>query len=80
MFCRKCGNKLNHEKKSCEICGNQADNIDEKPKLDAYVDDVVEKAIKGFFKGSETSKKIPAWILYGIIIAGFILYYFLYSK
>lgn len=78
MFCSKCGNKLNHEKKSCDTCGNQVDDINEKSKLDAYVDDVVGKAIKESFKGIETGNKgIPAWVLYGIIIVVFILYYFL---
>ena len=78
MFCSKCGNKLNHEKKRCDVCGNQVDNINEKSKLDAYVDDVVGKAIEGSFKGIETDNKgIPAWGLYGSIILAFILYYFL---
>lgn len=78
MFCSKCGNKLNHEKKSCDTCGNQVDDINEKSKLDAYVDDVVGKAIKESFKGIETGNKgITAWVLYGIIIVVFILYYFL---
>jgi len=78
MFCSKCGNKLNHGEKNCDHCGNQVEHIKEKSKLDGYVDDVVGKAIKGSFNGSETGNKgIPAWVLYGIIIVAFILYYFL---
>jgi uncharacterized membrane protein YvbJ len=78
MFCSKCGKKLNSEKNSCDACGNQVADINEKSKLDAYVDDVVGKAIKGSFKGIKTENKgIPSWFLYGIIIVVFILYYFL---
>lgn len=78
MFCSKCGSKLNHEKRICDACGKQIDDINETSKLDAYVDDIVGKAIKGSFKGIETGNKgILAWVLYGIIIMVFILYYFL---
>ncbi|MBP2633266.1 MAG: hypothetical protein H6Q70_3894 [Firmicutes bacterium] len=79
MFCSKCGNKLNHEKKSCDTCGNQVDDINEKSKLAAYVDDVVGKAIKGSFKGIETGNRgITSLILYGFIIV--VLFYIIFYK